>query len=131
MVNLFLKYNFILPICIFFTIISCNQTNTKVVTLNKGKIKTFIEDKKPSKNYLKNEVTKQKIKLNAQPNILPRDRDSVIFEFRKERLLQGRDPEHLLQKQKKEEAILAVTKMFQQSLSNINKNIIVTKKKKF
>jgi len=46
MVNLFLKYNFILPICIFFTIISCNQTNTKVVNLNKGQIETFIEDKK-------------------------------------------------------------------------------------
>ena len=131
MVNLFLKYNFILPICIFFTIISCNQTNTKVVTLNKGQIETFIEDKNPSKNYLKKEVLKQKIKLNPKPSILPDERDSVIFEFRKERLLQGRDPEDLPQKQKKEEAILAVTKMFQQSLSNINKNIIVTKKKKF
>ncbi|MDA0916791.1 MAG: penicillin-binding protein activator [Proteobacteria bacterium] len=128
MVNLFLKYNFILPICIFFTIISCNQTNTKVVTLNKGQIETFIEDKNSSKNYLKKEVLKQKIKLNPKPNILPHEGDSVIFEFRKERVLQGRDPEHLLQKQKKEEAILAVTKMFQQNLSNINKNIIVTKK---
>ena len=128
MVNLFLKFNFILPICIFFTIISCNQNNTKVVTLNTGQIETFIEDKKTSKNYLKKEVLKQKIKLNPKPTILPPERDSVIFEFRKERLLHGRDPEHLLQKQKKDEAILAVTKMFQQSLSNINKNIISTKK---
>ena len=127
MVNLFLKYNFILPICIFFTIISCNQTNTKVVTLNKGHIETFIEDKNLSKNYLKKEVLKQKIKLNSKPNTFPHERDSVIFEFRKERLLQGRDSEHLLQKQKKEEAILAVTKMFQQNLSNINKNKILTK----
>ena len=72
---------------------------------------------------MKEKVLKQKVKIKNKEDI-PHNKDQkIIFEFKTERLLQGRNPEHLLYKQKTEKAMLAVSKMLKQNLSLLNKNI--------
>jgi hypothetical protein len=58
-----LKYNIILPICILFTIISCNQANKKLVVESVKKDQRLVEKKKVNENFSKEEVLKQKITL--------------------------------------------------------------------
>ena len=123
MIKVIFRYNIILPICILFIVISCNQTNTKVINVSLKKDNSVIIEKKDSQNFLKNKVLKQKVKIKNKKD-LPQNKDEkIIFEFKTERLLQGRNPEHLLQKQKTEKAMLAVSKMLKQNLSLLNKNM--------
>ena len=123
MIKVIFRYNIILPICILFIVISCNQTNTKVINVSLKKDNSVIVEKKDSQNFLKNKVLKQKVKIKNKKD-LPQNKDEkIIFEFKTERLLQGRNPEHLLQKQKTEKAMLAVSKMLKQNLSLLNKNM--------
>jgi len=124
-----LKYNIILPICILFTIISCNQANKKLVVESLKKDQTLVEKKKVNENFSKEEVLKQKITLKKNEPISQNIDEKVTFEFRTERLLQGRNPENILQKEKTKKAILAVTKMLKQNLSILDKNVNIKKKK--
>jgi len=124
-----LKYNIILPICILFTIISCNQANKKLVIESVKKDDSLVEKKKVNKNFSKEEVLKQKITLKKSDPIPKKNDEKVTFEFRTERLLQGRNPESTSQKEKTNKAILAVTKMLKQNLSILNKNINIKKNK--
>ena len=123
MIKVIFRYNIILPICLLFIVISCNQTNTKVINVSLKKDNSVIIEKKDSQNFLKNKVLKQKVKIKNKKD-LPQNKDEkIIFEFKTERLLQGRNPEHLLHKQKTEKAMLAVSKMLKQNLSLLNKNL--------
>ena len=122
-----MKYNIILPICILFTIISCNQANKKLVIESVKKEDSLVEKKKVNKNFSKEEVLKQKITLKKSDPIPKKNDEKVTFEFRTERLLQGRNPESTSQKEKTNKAILAVTKMLKQNLSILNKNINIKK----
>jgi hypothetical protein len=56
-----LKYNIILPICILFTIISCNQANKKLVVESVKKEQTLVEKKKVNENFSKEEVLNRKL----------------------------------------------------------------------
>ncbi|MDC1087557.1 hypothetical protein OAT44_09100, partial [Alphaproteobacteria bacterium] len=124
-----MKYNIILPICILFTIISCNQASKKLVVEGVKKDEPLVEKKKVNKNFTKEEVLKQKITLKKRDPIPKKIDEKVTFEFRTERLLQGRNPENIFQKEKTNKAILAVTKMLKQKLSILDKNINIKKNK--
>ena len=91
----------------------------------------LVEKKKVNENFSKEEVLKQKITLKKSEPISQNIDEKVTFEFRTERLLQGRNPENILQKEKTKKAILAVTKMLKQNLSILNKNIKNSKLKIF
>ena len=118
-----------MSICILFTIISCNQANKKLVIESIKKDKPVVEKKKVNENFSKDEVLKQKITLKKSDPISEKIDEKVTFEFRKERLLQGRNPENIYQKEKTNKAILAVTKMLKQNLSILDKNINIKKNK--
>ena len=123
MIKVIIRYNIILPICILFIVNGCNQTNTKVINVSLKKDTPVIVEKKSNQNFLKEKVLKQKVKIKNKEDI-PHNKDQkIIFEFKTERLLQGRNPEHLLHKQKTEKAMLAVSKMLKQNLSLLNKNM--------
>ena len=123
MIKVIFRYNIILPICILFILNSCNQTNTKVINVSLKRDTSVIIDKKDSQNFLKEKVLKQKVKITNKKDTLQNKDEKIIFEFKTERLLQGRNPEHLLQKQKTEKAMLAVSNMFKQNLSSLNKKM--------
>ena len=89
----------------------------------------LVEKKKFNKNFTKEEVLKQKITLKKRDPIPKKTDENVIFEFRSERLLQGRNSKNILQKEKTNKAILAVTKMLKQKLSILDKNINIKKNK--
>ena len=100
MIKVIFRYNIILPICILFIVNGCNQTNTKVINVSLKKDTPVIIEKKSNQNFLKEKVLKQKVKIKTKKDI-PQNKDpKIIFEFKTERLLQGRNPEYLLQKQK-------------------------------
>jgi hypothetical protein len=89
----------------------------------------LVEKKKVNENFSKEEVLKQKITLKKSEPISQKIDEKVTFEFRTERLLQGRNPENILQKEKTNKAILAVTKMLRQNLSILDKNVNIKKSK--
>jgi len=123
MIKVIFRYYIILPICILFIVNGCNQTNTKVINVSLKKDTPVIIEKKSNQNFLKEKVLKQKVKIKNKEDI-PHNKDKkIIFEFKTERLLQGRNTEHLLHKQKTEKAMLAVSKMFKQNLSSLNKKM--------
>ena len=64
-----MKYNIIFPICILFTIISCNQANKKLVIESVKKDEPLVEKKKVNENFSKEEVLKQKITLKKSEPI--------------------------------------------------------------
>ena len=118
-----------MQICILFTIISCNQANKKLIVESVKKEQSLVEKKKVNENFSKDEVLKQKITLKKSEPISQNIDEKVTFEFRTERLLQGRNPENIPQKEKTKKAILAVTKMLKQNLSILDKNINIKKNK--
>ena len=114
------KYNLIIILCILLTINGCNDETSKLIIENN---KTE-ERKKPSKQNksffnkknLKKEVLKIK-KVETNKTKLKEKNNNVIFEFRNEILLQGRDnPDNIFEKKKKL-ALSAVQKMFKKNLS--------------
>ena len=123
MTKVIFRYNIILPICILFIVNGCNQTNTKVINVSLKKDTQVIIEKQSNQNFLKEKVLKQKVKIKNKEDIPHNNDQKIIFEFKTERLLQGRNPEHLLHKQKTEKAMLAVSKMLKQNLSLLNKNM--------
>ena len=124
-----MKYNIILQICILFTIISCNQANKKLIVESVKKDQPLVEKKKINESFSKEEILKQKITIKKSEPIQKKIDEKVTFEFRTERLLQGRNPENITQKEKTNKAILAVTKMLKQKLSILDKNINIKKNK--
>jgi ABC-type branched-subunit amino acid transport system substrate-binding protein len=89
----------------------------------------LVEKKKVNENFSKEEVLKQKITLKKSESIPKKINEKVTFEFRTERLLQGRNPKDILQKEKTNKAILAVKKMLKQNLSVLDKNINIKNNK--
>ena len=81
-----MKYNIILPICILFTIISCNQANKKLVVESVKKEQSLLEKKKVNENFSKEEVLKQKITLKKSEPI-PKKINEKVFMSHKVRYL--------------------------------------------
>jgi len=107
--------------------ISCNQVSKKLVVESVKKYQPLVEKKKFIENFSNEEVLKQKITQKKSEPISQKIDEKVTFEFRTERLLQGRNPEVMLQKEKTDKAILAITKMLKQNLDILDKNINIKK----
>ena len=94
----------------------CQNTTKKLIVENKLSIET------PKINAtLKNQKDlKSKILLDAIESSTKQEDNEVIFEFKNERLLQGRDKHQLKNKRIAEKAVSAVFKMLKQNLSSDN-----------
>ena len=103
----------------------CQNTKQKLILENKistaiaKKDKSVINNKKISKD----KIFKSKIILNKKENTIKQKNNDVIFEFRNERLLQGRDKSKFTEKTKTKKALSAVFKMLEQNLSLNNDNL--------
>ncbi|MDC3116417.1 penicillin-binding protein activator [Alphaproteobacteria bacterium] len=103
----------------------CQNTTEKIILENK--ISTVVQKKDKSvlnkKNFSKNKILKSKIILNKKEITIKQKDNDVIFEFRNERLLQGRDKSKFAEKTKTKKALSAVFKMLEQNLSTENNNL--------
>ena len=102
------------------------QNNTEKLILE-NKISTAIPKKNQPvldiKKYSIDKVSKSKIILNKKENKIKQKHNDVIFEFRNERLLQGRDKVKFTEKIKTKKALSAVFKMLEQNLGSTNDNL--------
>jgi len=114
------KHNLIIIFCILLMINGCNRENSKLIIENNStpeKPKTTNEVS-VNKNNLKKQVLKSKIlKKNI---VIPKEKQTsdIIFEFRNERLLQGRNISNNVEDKKTRLALSAVQKMFKKNLSS-------------
>jgi len=120
--------NIIVLLCIFLIVNACNQTIPKVIVEKQNANKLINEKHKiiRNKDYYAEKVVKKKIgTLNNSSSNKLKD-DDVVFEFRNERLLQGKDTRKQIQNKKTNKALSAVFKMLKQNLSldttNLNLN---------
>ncbi len=120
-----LKYNPIIYFCILLMINGCQNNTEKLILENK--ISTVIPKKDKSvlynKKFSKDKVSKSKINLSKKDNKIKQKDNYVIFEFKNERLLQGRSKPEFKDKTKTKKALSAVFKMLEQNLSLSNDNL--------
>ncbi len=133
-----INYNIIILFCILFMIHACNKTVPKIVVENKDQTK-FIKKNEQlviKKDYTSNKIVK-KISINK---IILDDKlvgNDVVFEFRNERLLQGREIKKPTVNKKTNKALTAVFKMLKQNLSsddielNLRDNGVISKQIKY
>ena len=116
-----IKHNLFIILCILLMINGCNDENSKLIVENNNKVE---KTNKPifKKNVLKKEVLQNKIteKNNTK---LKEDKNNITFEFRNERLLQGRNIFSNIKKEKTRLALSAVQKMFKKNLSSNDNEI--------
>ena len=124
----FSNSNIIILLCIFLIVNGCNRTIPKIV-VEKQNPNKLIKDKHkmtPNKNYFADKVVKKKNGTSKNTTINQLDDNDVVFEFRNERLLQGKVSKKPLQNKKTSKALTAVFKMLNQNLSldttNLNLN---------
>ena len=122
-----IKHNLIIIFCILLMINGCNKQNSKLIienkstpekskiTKEKSKItnKVFINNNNLKKKVLKSTIIKKNI-------VIPKEKQTsdIIFEFRNERLLQGRNISNKVEDKKTRLALSAVQKMFKKNLSS-------------
>ncbi len=121
-----IKHNLIIIFCILLMINGCNRENGKLIienkrTLDKPKIKKE-KSKITNKAFVKKNNLKKKVlksTISKKYTSIPRDKQTsdIIFEFRNERLLQGRNISNKIEDKKKRLALSAVQKMFEKNLS--------------
>lgn len=112
-----IKHNLIIILCILLMINGCNDENNKLIIENNKKEETK-KLNKPflNKNILKKEVLKRN-RAESNNTELNEENNNIIFEFRNERLLQGRNNSENIIDKKKKLALSAVQKMFKKNLS--------------
>ena len=123
------KHSAFIFLCILLTIYGCNNKNKKIIVENKAVIET---PKTPDKyssidNIPKEKNIRKEIVTNDSNNLKNFDNENVIFEFRNERLLQGRKFPKNLEKKQTEKALSAVLKMFKRNLSSKNPELYLEK----
>ena len=106
-------------------ILGCQNTTEKIIVENKISTELSKKDNASSnnKNFTKNKIIKSEITLNVKKLELKQNENDVVFEFRNERLLQGRDKLKVTEKSKTNQALSAVFKMLKQNLSLDNNNL--------
>ena len=123
MYMIYIKHNPLIFLCILLSMIGCNKENKKIIVENKVRLETkqnfdktssinsYSEDKKIEKNSAPKDLV---VVENLNKN------NNVIFEFRSEKLLQGRNFPKDLDSKQTEKALSAVLKMFKKNLSSKN-----------
>ena len=106
-------------------ILGCQSTTEKIVVENKISTELSKKNNETSnnKNFTKNKIIKSEITLNVKKLEPKHNENDVVFEFRNERLLQGRDKLKVTEKSKTNQALTAVFKMLKQNLSSDNNNL--------
>ncbi len=121
------KHNLIIIFCILLMINGCNREKSKLIIENKStpeKPKITKEKSKISnrvfvnKNNLKKKVLKSTIIKKNILKLKEKQTSDIIFEFRNERLLQGRNISNNVEDKKTRRALSAVQKMFKKNLSS-------------
>ncbi len=116
-----IKHSVIIFLCILLMINGCNKENKKIIVENKKIIETTKSFKLTSstQKIQTNKVVKKEIALNDDNLLKDFKNENVVFEFRNERLLQGRN--NIVNVDKKTKlALSAVQKMFKRNLSSSN-----------
>ena len=116
-----IKHNLIIILCILLMINGCNDENSKLIIENNYKAekinKTFFNKNNLKKEILGNRITEKNNTKLKEKNI------NIIFEFRNERLLQGRNITNNIKEEKTRLALSAVQKMFKKNLSSSDNEI--------
>ncbi len=126
--NIF-KHNFIIILCILLMINGCGDENSKLIIENNNKTektnKPFFNKTVLKKEVLKSKIKeKNKVKQKEENNIkLKEQNNNIIFEFKNERLLQGRNISNNIKEKKTKLALSAVQKMFKKNLSSSDSEI--------
>ena len=114
-----IKHNPIIILCILLLINGCANENSKLIIENNS---TVEKTKKSNKLLAKKDQFKNKVSINKiteNENILNKEKNiNIIFEFRNERLLQGRNITSNKIEKKTKLALSAVQKMFKKDLSS-------------
>ena len=104
----------------------CNNTTQKLIV--EDKISTDspkrYDVKLNNEAFVRNKIIKKKIIPNKKENYKKQENNDVIFEFRNERLLQGRNKSDFEEKKITKKALSAVFNMLNQNLSSENKSIL-------
>ena len=113
------KQNVIIFLCIFLMINGCDKEDKKLIVENNEVIERITKQNKSSiiKTVPTNKISKKEITSNDD-NVSKKLNNNVVFEFRNERLLQGRNVAKNIEQKKSKEAISAVLKMFKKNLSS-------------
>ena len=113
------KHNLITIFCILLFINGCNNENSKLIIENNNIVEKTKTTNKPfvNKNYLKKEILRNSFVENNQITS-KKTSSNIIFEFRNERLLQGRNISGNNIDKKTKLALSAVQKMFKKNLSS-------------
>ena len=117
--------NIIILFCTFLIVNACNKTNPKLIVENKTS-KKFLEVQNEVtviNKYSPEKVLKKKLNITKSIASNKINDNDVIFEFKNERMLQGRDQEKPKENQKTNKALSAVFKMFKQNLSSDSANL--------
>ncbi len=116
-----IKHNLIIILCTLLMINGCNDENSKLIIENND-----IAEKTNKPFFNKNDLKKEVLinKITEKNNIkLKEENDNIIFEFRNERLLQGRNISDNIKIEKTRLALSAVQKMFKKNLSSSDNEI--------
>ena len=136
------KLNLIIIFCILLIINGCNNEKNKLIIENnynpEKTNKLLVNENSLNKEVLKstatieNSLNKEVLKNTASEDndVIPQEKktNNIIFEFRNERLLQGRNISNTIEEKKIKLALSAVQKMFKKNLSskdielNLNNN---------
>lgn len=110
----------------------CNSINNKLIIENK--ISNQIQENKnvviKNNNFLKNSIIKKEKILNENQNVTKQKDNDVIFEFRTEKLLQGRENLNSLKNNKSKKALSAVFNMLEKNITSDNNNFNLYNKDK-
>ena len=115
------KHKLIIIFCILLMINGCNNKNTKLIIENSNTLEKTTQTTKLliNKHNLKKEIFKSSVSENNSntKSKVPKN-NNIIFEFRNERLLQGRNIPKNNEEEKTKLALSAVQKMFKKNLSS-------------
>ena len=122
------KHNVIIFFCTLFLINGCNQDKKKLIVEKNEIIETTKKnDQAPSnKKIITNKILKKELIQKDHSVSKKINNNNVIFEFRNERLLQGRNIENNIEQKKTKKALSAVMKMLQKNLSTNNDELNLT-----
>ena len=115
-----IKHNPFFFLCILLMIHGCDKENKNITIENKVIIETIKNrDISSTTTNIKNvKKTQKEIEKKDNLTLKNSNNESVIFEFKNERLLQGRSYPKNLNKKQTEKALSAVLKMFKRNLSS-------------
>ena len=96
MATLKANFNIIILFCIFLIVNACNKNNPKLIVENKTSLELLVEQNKVTVNnkYSSEKVLKKKLNIIESVASNKINDNNVVFEFKNERMLQGRDQEN-------------------------------------